>query len=178
MPHHENIFPAPDTLNEMEYGRFVLANLAAKRAKQIKDGAPPLVRINSNHPISIALAEIAAGKIKPILTHDQNVPVEAHDDLATLGSLDLGDDGLLLPAFEEEEIELLGVASVGVFGDDEEHEDEDEEATTGDSLADLLGDEDEEEEDVVSDTAAEGGISLDDLAEEEAAEEGDEDAEA
>ena len=177
MPHHENIFPSPDILNEMEYGRFVLANLAAKRAKQIKDGAPPLVRINSNHPISIALAEIAAGKIKPILTHDQNVPVEAHDDLATLGSLDLGDDGLLLPAFEDDEVELLGVAgAVSVFGDDEEAAEEEEEGAAADSLADLLTEEDEDEE-AVADVASEGAISLDDLAEEEAAEEGEEDAE-
>ena len=177
MPHHENIFPAPDTLNELEYGRFVLANLAAKRAKQIKDGAPPLVRINSNHPISIALAEIAAGKIKPILTHDQNVPVEAHDDLATLGNLDLGDDGLLLPAFEDDEIGLLGVTgAVSVFGDEEEtHDEEEEGGPVADSLAALLTGEEEEDE-VVPDVASEGAISLDDLAEQEEAEEGEEDA--
>ncbi|MES1227912.1 MAG: DNA-directed RNA polymerase subunit omega [Armatimonadota bacterium] len=177
MPHHENIFPAPDTLNELEYGKFVLANLAAKRAKQIKDGAPPLVRINSNHALSIALAEIAAGKIKPIMTHDQNVPVEAHDDLATLGSLDLGDDGLLLPAFEDDEVELLGVAgAVSVFEDDEEIHEDEEEGAGAESLADLLTEEEEEDE-VAGDVASDGAISLDDLAEEEAAEEGEEEAE-
>ncbi len=68
MPTPKNlILPDPDTLNQVEYGKFLLANLAAKRAKQIKEGAPPLVRIESNHPLSIALAEIAQGKIKPLL---------------------------------------------------------------------------------------------------------------
>ena len=176
MPQHENIFPAPDTLNELEYGKFVLANLAAKRAKQIKDGAPPLVRINSNHALSIALAEIAAGKIKPIMTHDQNVPVEAHDDLATLGNLDLGYGGLLLPAFEEDEIELLGQAAVGAFSHDDELSEEDDAPSGEDSLASLL-DEDEAEDEVAAEASDENQISLDDLAEQEEAE-GDEEHEA
>lgn len=174
MPHHENIFPAPDTLNEMECGKFVLANLAAKRAKQIKDGAPPLVRIQSNHPLSIALAEIAAGKIKPILASEQAVPVEAHDNLVTLGSLDLGDDGLLLPAFDEDE--ALGIGGLGdvIFGDDELADEDEEDVVEG--LASLLDDEDVVvEDDDVAVPAATGDdneeISLDDLASEEAAEE-------
>lgn len=170
MPQHENIFPAPDTLNELPYGKFVLANLAAKRAKQIKDGAPPLVRINSNHALSIALAEIAAGKIKPIMTHDQNVPVEAHDDLATLGNLDLGDGGLLLPAFEEDEIELLGQAAVGAYSHEDELAEEDEVSPAEDTLAALLGEEDDADEEVVVEPANENEISLDALAEQEEAE--------
>ena len=165
MPHHENIFPAPDTLNEMEYGRFVLANLAAKRAKQIKEGAPPLVRISSNHPLSIALAEIAAGKIKPILASEQHVPVEAHDDLVTLGSLDLGDDGLLLPALNDEEAEALGSSILGGgYSDDDEH-DEDEEGGGAASLSDMLEDEEPPEVEVVA--SEDEPISLTDLASEE-----------
>ena len=61
------MLPSPDILNEFEYGKFVLSNLAAKRAKQLKEGAQPLVQIDSHHPLTIALAEIAAGRIKPIL---------------------------------------------------------------------------------------------------------------
>ena len=61
------MLPSPDILNNYPYGKFVLSNLAAKRAKQLREGAPPLVRVESSHPLTIALAEIAAGKIKPIM---------------------------------------------------------------------------------------------------------------
>jgi len=39
-----SILPSADVLNDYEHGRFVLSNLAAKRAKQLKEGAPPLGR--------------------------------------------------------------------------------------------------------------------------------------
>jgi len=44
-------------------GRFPLVVAAAKRARQLKEGAVPLVKISSNNPLTIALAEIAAGKV-------------------------------------------------------------------------------------------------------------------
>jgi len=37
---------------------------AAKRAKQIKDGAPPLVQTDSRNPLTIALHEIAVGLVE------------------------------------------------------------------------------------------------------------------
>ena len=37
--------------------------VAAKRAQQIKDGARPLVEVASNNPLTIALHEIAQGKV-------------------------------------------------------------------------------------------------------------------
>lgn len=43
--------------------RFDLVVAAAKRAGQIKDGAPPLVETASRNPLTIALEEIAAGKV-------------------------------------------------------------------------------------------------------------------
>jgi DNA-directed RNA polymerase subunit omega len=160
----EKILPHPDILNEVEYGRFVLANLAAKRAKQIREGAPPLVRIDSGHPLSIALAEIAAGKIKPILASEGGPAVEV-EDLVNLETLDIGDMGLLLPAIEED-LDPLGAVHIE---DDEEIEDPLEEPI---SLGDLLLGEDEdeaEEPDMVESDDAE--VSLEGLAEEEQAEE-------
>ena len=44
--------------------RYELVVLASKRARELVDGARPLVRVNSKNPLDIALAEIAAGKIK------------------------------------------------------------------------------------------------------------------
>jgi len=43
--------------------RYSLVVLAAKRARQLKDGAPPLVEPTSPNLLTTALQEIAAGKI-------------------------------------------------------------------------------------------------------------------
>lgn len=151
----EKILPNPDKLNNVSYGPFVLANLAAKRAKQIKEGAPPLVRIDSGHPLSIALAEIAAGKIKPIMAAEGAEAVE-HGDYSALEGLDIADVGLLLPAIEED----IDLSVVGLDDEETHEEGDDEEAVAG--LGDLL--EEEEELPVASDDSE---ISLDDLAEQE-----------
>jgi len=38
--------------------------IAAKRARQLLDGAPPLVETESTKPVSIALEELAQGKLR------------------------------------------------------------------------------------------------------------------
>lgn len=151
----EKILPNPHKLNNVEYGPFVLTNLAAKRAKQLNDGAPPLVRIDSAHPLSIALAEIAAGKIKPILAADGAEAIE-HGDYSALEGLDIADVGLLLPAMEED----LDLADAGL--EEEEGHDAVEEDELVAGLGHLLAEEDELP--VASDDTE---ISLDDLAEQE-----------
>ena len=181
MSQHEKIFPAPDTLNEQEYGKFVLANLAAKRAKQIKEGAPPLVRIDSAHPLSIALAEIAAGKIKPILGADAQ-QAELDEDYSALDELGLDDVGLLLPGVEDEDdddsvdVDLEDLDDDSSDDDDDDDEDKDDkDETNKKSLADLLEDDDDDDDDSSSndddddDTVDDknGDMSLDDLAEQE-----------
>lgn len=157
MQQGEKILPHPDILNEAEYGRFVLANLAAKRARQIKDGAPPLVRIDSGHPVSVALAEIAAGKLKPLFAAGAEDAQAAAEHLATLEGLEIGDMGLLLPSLEED-IDLTII--------EEEEEEHDEPLV--DPLDEIVAVA-EDEPAVPVDDAAE--ISLHDLADEEAAEE-------
>ena len=44
--------------------RFVLVNVAAKRVRQIREGAEYLVNSPKNEDIVVSLREIAAGKIK------------------------------------------------------------------------------------------------------------------
>ncbi len=158
---NDPILPQPDVLNQAEYGKFVLTNLAAKRAKQIKEGAPPLVRIDSSHPLSIALAEIAAGKIKPLMGEEAEAALAEQMDVPLE---EFGADRFLLPGLEDDE--LLHVSIDG----EEEVEAEEEEATAGSLLTDLLGDEDLEEEVPVEDSDE---ISLDDLAKQEDEEEDD-----
>ena len=57
-----------EKLSDMVGSRYSLAVAAAKRARQLKEGAVPLVKCGSNHPLTIALHEIAAGKVvvKPL----------------------------------------------------------------------------------------------------------------
>lgn len=42
---------------------YELVVLAAKRARQLKEGAPCLIDYSSSNPLTVALAEIEAGKI-------------------------------------------------------------------------------------------------------------------
>lgn len=156
------MLPSPDILNEYPHGKYVLSNLAAKRAKQLKEGAMPLVQIDSHHPLTIALAEIAAGKIKPILSeHEERIELEGAD-LALITDEPLPAElGMLLPALDETEAAL--VTSLA----EEEIVEEAEADVDAISLADL-GDVEEEEEVVPSDDDT---LSLNDIAAQESADE-------
>lgn len=156
------MLPSPDTLNEYPHGKFVLSNLAAKRAKQLREGAPPLVQVDSNHPLTIALAEIAAGKIKPILTGGQDV-LEPLADIPVLIDENVPAElGMLLPALDETEAAL-----VTTVGEDEADPDADNEDTL--SLSDLV----EEDEDVAASSGDDDTLSLSDIEEQEASDEDD-----
>ncbi|MGD9496437.1 MAG: DNA-directed RNA polymerase subunit omega [Armatimonadota bacterium] len=52
-----------EELSDRVGGRYTLVVAAAKRARQLKEGAVPLVRVSSSNPLTIALAEIHAGKV-------------------------------------------------------------------------------------------------------------------
>jgi DNA-directed RNA polymerase omega subunit len=56
--------PVEKLLEKTEYSVFKLVILASKRALEIAEGQPQLVGINSStKPSTIALQEIAAGKV-------------------------------------------------------------------------------------------------------------------
>lgn len=57
------IYPSADTIEDRVGSRYSLVVLAAKRAKQIKEGSPVLIDTLSTNPLTIALEEIAAGKV-------------------------------------------------------------------------------------------------------------------
>ncbi|HZP83129.1 MAG TPA: DNA-directed RNA polymerase subunit omega [Chthonomonadaceae bacterium] len=67
-----SIYPSPDKLDSLE-SKYALVILAAKRARQIKDGARKLVETRSSNPITIALEEIAADAIIPRIVEDATV---------------------------------------------------------------------------------------------------------
>lgn len=168
------MLPSPDILNEYEHGKFVLSNLAAKRARQLREGAMPLVQIDSHHPLTIALAEIAAGKIKPIIgEHADTIELDGAD-LALITDEPLPAElGMLLPALDETEAALV----TGVAGDDHDHEEHEADAEgegdaeTAISLSDLVGEEEADVEEEAVEASDDDTLSLSDIADKEAEDE-------
>ena len=160
------MLPSPDILNEFEHGKFVLSNLAAKRAKQLREGAPPLVQIDSHHPLTIALAEIAAGRIKPILPTAAELAAAEETEMTLITDEPLPPElGMLLPALDETESVLVGTEALT---EDEHETDLDTDTTVPVSLTDLVEAEEEEAAPAVAD---EDTLSLTDIAEQETVEE-------
>ena len=143
-----------DELSQKFGSRYSLVIATAKRARQLKEGAPPLVETTSRNPISIALEEIMAGKVLLGNAPEEAVSDQAprvQDYLSRRGSLqdqiaayalatdddeaDEDDD-----EFDKDELEGFGV----------EEEEEEKELDFEDGEEDLhfpLGEEDAEEDD-------------------------------
>lgn len=56
--------PPIDVLREKVDSRYALVVAAAKRARQLLDGAHPLVHAESDKPVTVALWEIGEGKLE------------------------------------------------------------------------------------------------------------------
>ncbi|RYG35930.1 DNA-directed RNA polymerase subunit omega [bacterium] len=159
------MLPSPDILNDYPHGKFVLSNLAAKRARQLREGALPLVQIDSRHELTIALAEIAAGKIRAIMPDSTDSLVGNSDVAALVTESATAERGILIPALDEGDIVTIG------FEDDAEE-------LTDDgilSLSDLVDEEGDEVEEIAADDDT---LSLQDIADQETIEEEGEEEEA
>ena len=64
------IEPTIDELLEKVDSKYSLVVAAAKRARELVDGAEPLEKAASNKPVSIALKEIGHDKIVYVQTKD------------------------------------------------------------------------------------------------------------
>lgn len=148
------IYPEADKLDSWG-SKYGLVVLAARRAKQIKSGAAPFIHTTSTNPITIALEEIAAGKVDAQVP-DNDLPIRSTEEpeVSQLLPLALGieDEAEALLGDEEEILAITGLDEdeeeeepVAVFEDEEEApiidvDDEDE-------VAELdLDDEDDEDE--------------------------------
>lgn len=58
------IKPLLEALLDRVGNKYALVIVAAKRARQIKEGALTLVDVDTTNPVTAALEEIAAGKIR------------------------------------------------------------------------------------------------------------------
>lgn len=57
------IYPSLDSLVNKVDSKYTLVVLSAKRAREIMSGADPLVESKSNKPVTVALEEIAQGRV-------------------------------------------------------------------------------------------------------------------
>ncbi|NLW39766.1 MAG: DNA-directed RNA polymerase subunit omega [Tissierellia bacterium] len=55
--------PSLNELAKIADSRYTLVMLAAKRSRQLVDGAKPLIETDSTKPVTIAIEEIMARKI-------------------------------------------------------------------------------------------------------------------
>jgi DNA-directed RNA polymerase subunit omega len=88
------IYPAADKLDSME-SKYALVIVAAKRARQIKDGARKLVDTRSANPLTVALEEIAQDAIIPVQVGEpEKLPtrMEATPVLTGLVATSMGDE--------------------------------------------------------------------------------------
>lgn len=58
------IKPPLEALLDRVDNKYALVIVAAKRARQLKEGALPMVDVDTANPVTIALEEISAGKIR------------------------------------------------------------------------------------------------------------------
>ena len=146
-PRRNYVRPFPiEELVDRGGSRFTVVIAAAKRAKQIKDGAPPLVNLPTRNPLTIALHEIAAGLIligdAPEIPEEDAAPSEpaelaAPDAVEALLDKAAGRGRAAAKGDEDDELdeEIADELDEEVLEDEAEEEDEEED------------DEDEEDED-------------------------------
>ena len=58
------MYPSIDSLIKKYDSKYTIAVAAAKRARQLVEGAKELVNEKTNKPVSLALFELDAGKIE------------------------------------------------------------------------------------------------------------------
>ena len=146
------ILQSTDNLEEYIGNKYSLVIVAAKRARQLKEGHPALARDTSDNKLSIALTEIQEHKLQSIAPPEEELAPAPRDVIASLVA--------------------------GADFDMDEELDLDESDAVDDLAALLVGtDDDEEEEDAVPDEdglTTPAGAGDDDDAVEEAADEEDE----
>ena len=92
---------------EKETGsRYSLVIAVAKRARQLREGAPAAVESKSRNPLTIALEEIAAGKVRIVIpTAEEVEAVERREVIAPRGARTTA-ELLRVPEPEEEAAEV------------------------------------------------------------------------
>jgi DNA-directed RNA polymerase subunit omega len=124
------IYPSADKIEEKIDSKYALVILAARRARQVKEGSKPLHKTDSTNPLTVALEEIAMGEITYRFDENSLAGKEALEDqklVAGRRDIEVDIDPLATPD------DLVARAATAL----------------GAGLEDFLGDDDEELEEVL-----------------------------
>ena len=104
--------------------RFSLVHLAAKRVRQLREGAPPHLEVK-NKEIVLALREIASGDVYPVSAEEAEIERAAAEER---------ERARIAQAVAEAEAQARAAAALRMDEDDEDDEDDEEleEEETGD----------------------------------------------
>lgn len=141
-----SIYPSPDKLDERN--KYELVILAAKRARQIKDGARVLIETHSSNPLSRALEELAEGAIIPKMGEDISLhkaalrPTEPTlEDIISAGPIvDIHGDA----DFADMDLDGLPIDDFLSNLDDDSSDDDSEDLLASDDDENISGDADDE----------------------------------
>lgn len=75
------IYPTLKNLLEKVDSKYTLVVAVAKRARQIVDGQPKLTKAATNKPVSVAVHEIAEGKIGYERNSDKTIEQTGESDV-------------------------------------------------------------------------------------------------
>jgi len=140
------IYPSADKIEAQVKSKYALVILAAKRAKQVKEGNRLRIETDSQNPLTVALEEIAAGMVQYQFDENSLAGREARaDQEAVIGARNLDVD--LTQALPDADAEIARAAELLGAGledlEDEEHdleeveEEEEEEASPTDDDTDV-----------------------------------------
>lgn len=79
------IYPTLASLLEKVDSKYTLVVAVSKRARQLVDGQPKLSKVDSNKPVTIAINEIADGKI----LYERNKQEKVERTMESVESMDL-----------------------------------------------------------------------------------------
>lgn len=146
------ILQSTDELEEYIGNKYSLVIVAAKRARQLKEGHPAVSRDSSPNPLSVALREVQEHKLQSIAPPEEDLAPAPRDVIASLVSgadFDLDDD---MDLEDGDAVDDLAALLIGADDEEEEttpdaEEAEDDVLGTGTATEDDADDEEEDTED-------------------------------
>jgi len=143
------IYPSADKLDAMD-SKYALVIVSAKRARQVKEGARRFTNSQSGNALTVALEEIAAGEITPLLVGE---PEKLPTSLPATPVL-----GGLVSTSDDDDMDGSMASIHALLSSDDDADDYDLDAN--DSEADILAVDEAMESDIVED--APYGLVVDD----------------
>ena len=165
------ILQSTDELEEYIGNKYSLVIVAAKRARQLKEGHPALSRDSSPNPLSVALREVQEQKLQPVAPPPEEMAPAPRDMIASLvagADFDLDED---LDLDEGDAVDDLAALLIGSDEDEEEETETDREDGDDDGLSSGTSSADADDEEETEDDADTTLDTADDDEDEEADEE-------